>query len=55
MGNADWCAWCNCLLRGKNAWKYGLCYKCRNSKEGKEYINKVEIEQFENKLKEVKK
>lgn len=42
MINAEWCAWCNRSLRGKKSWFYRLCSKCRNSKEGKEYINWLE-------------
>ena len=54
MGNADWCAWCNCTLKGKNSWRWGLCYKCRNSDEGKEYIEKIEREDHEEMIKNYK-
>lgn len=46
MGNADWCAWCNRTLRGKKSFDVGLCYKCRNTKEGKEMIEKWEMESY---------
>jgi hypothetical protein len=42
--SAEWCVWCNKVLRGKRSFFYGLCSNCRNSKEGKEYINKIEDE-----------
>ena len=38
---AEWCAWCNKVLKGKTSWKYGLCSKCRKSKEGREYIKNL--------------
>lgn len=37
MLSAEWCAWCNKVLRGKKSFFYGLCSQCRNSKEGREY------------------
>lgn len=38
---AEWCAWCEKLLRGKESFEKGLCYVCRNSKEGKESFKKA--------------
>ena len=40
---SNWCAWCNRILRGKRSFFYGLCYKCRNNKEGKNYVNKIDL------------
>lgn len=37
-GMAEWCPWCNVVLRGKLSNKYGLCSKCRRTKEGQEKI-----------------
>ena len=42
MASAEWCAWCNRVLRGRKSFFYGLCSKCRNSKEGKDYIKKTD-------------
>lgn len=42
MPSADWCVWCNRVLRGKKSFFYGLCSKCRNTKEGKESVKKAD-------------
>lgn len=39
---AEWCAWCNKILKGKKSNFYGLCYKCRNSEEGKWHIKQLD-------------
>lgn len=46
MGNSDWCVWCNLPLKGEKSWRYCLCYQCRQSKEGKEYVAKVDRDSF---------
>lgn len=43
MPSSDWCVWCNRVLRGKVSYFHGLCSKCRNTKEGKDYIKAVKL------------
>ena len=51
MPSADWCVWCNKVLRGKVSYFFGLCSKCRNTKEGKKFIEKMEKDNFQEQLK----
>ena len=39
---AEWCAWCEKILKGKKSNFFGLCYSCRISKDGKEYLKGLE-------------
>lgn len=32
---AEWCAWCDRLLRGKKSFDLGVCYKCRKTDDFK--------------------
>ncbi len=41
MINAEFCAWCNKQLKGKKSFFFGLCSKCRMSKEGQKYIREL--------------
>ena len=43
MGNSDWCVDCNKVLRGKKSHFYGLCFKCRQTKERKEYVQRIDL------------
>lgn len=51
MPSADWCVWCNKVLRGKVSYFHGLCYKCRNTKEGRQLMKASEEEHVETMLK----
>lgn len=35
---AELCPWCNTKLRGKWSCMFGICSKCRNTRDGKELI-----------------
>lgn len=45
MVNINDCGWCLNEIRGETSSLYGLCSKCRNTKEGKKYIKNLHIEQ----------
>lgn len=40
----NWCPWCNKICKGSMFKKYGICYKCRRTKDGKKYMQDVDTD-----------